>query len=640
MSYNYYCTYCGRELDQDKVFFDLAPVLTGSDQKVFQILKLLVTKKELEELVNSGERRDMGYVCCSLTLAELMKYISNENNLNDPQIMSLTKEDIQQYTTEISLDVHAEEDEEEDDIFSSAGKKENEKEQDEHQEDTKKKVSDAILALEKKDQKNEDIYYTKENLKKDLSILRTVFAQTDKCCFEILLDTEPDNEGNPVLIGYKVNAGVPKHITIVDERICPYCGRPLFTHAGTAEHRSVAFIGDQKAGKTSTILALAHYAQNAVQGVMLDDEIWHASQSIESVAMIELLSPSERLLADLRRYKEGIAPGKTHANQRDDAYSATFRIRNKYTPKHYLLTLTDLPGELCDPNTGKIRGNDILNHFPVALACDAFVLCFDTETAVGGNANKMISNACSWANAFEELRESYNRASGKDKGLHSLIPRGNTATGLYAPVILCFTKSPDLEETQNHSEKPGVKGKFDLIARTYVFDDERSILNRNQVYSRIGELMSQYVFLKNAYSARLRCSPYGFAAPSEVAVKENASLQLDENGNIRRPKPKHIDLLMQWLLKTSGCIPVDAMYHPSLDSNSKTVFHPHPNLITHTQYRSLPPRGTGKNADVNEALARCYLFENPGYFDKQYLLYYSQNAILTKERIMTKFRRN
>lgn len=634
MAYNYYCTYCGRELDQDKVFFDMRPVFTDRE---FNVLKFLITKKELEAMVASGTKLDEGYVCCKLTLQGLMSYISNANNLNDPAIAALTLEDIKGYITDIMIEETTAEVEQSDNLFEidEPEKPKEVKAVQEEQEVTK--VSDAIRALEQKHTKNEDKYFTKDRLKADLETLYTAFSLNAEYSFDLCLNTEQDNEGKPVLIGYTVNAG---SITIVNQRICKHCGAPVFEHAGTAEHRSIAFIGDQKSGKTSTILALVHYAKNAVAGVMEGDEIWKEACGIDSISNIELLSPSDRLLADIDDYGNGIAPGKTRADVRSDAYSATLRIKNKYQDRHYLLTLTDLPGELCDPQTGKIDRNNILNNFPVALACDAFVLCFDSETAKGGNANRMIQNACSWANGFQQSRVEHNVRTGKDKGLSALIPKGKGATGLYAPVMMIFTKCREVEQPEAVVQKLPAMNAFDFVARTYVFDEERSWIDNNRVYNRVGELMSQYDCLTNAYHSRLRCSPYGFAAPNADQVKENPDLQYDENSNKLYPKPKHIDLLLRWLLEASGCIPVGAEYRPSPDPMSKTVYKPHPNFVCHTQYRALAPRGTGKDADVHEALARCYLFENPGYFDQQFLMYYAQKAILTARRWESRIKRN
>lgn len=626
MVYNYYCTYCGREQNQDNVLFDMQPILTGSEENRFRILSFRMTKGELEALVASGISQGMGYSRCRLTLQELLNYIGNKNNLDNPDIQSLTLEDIKEYTT---LKRAVETSKAAFNPFSNIFATDEEQEAPAQAEDQAAPATTckAIEALERASKKNEDIVFTQDDLRSELQILNALFSSGEAYCFSIKENWEKDNERDNVLIGYTVRTGMPEHDTIVNRRICPYCGENVFEHAGTAEHRAVTFIGDQKAGKTSTILALAHYAKKAATGAMPDDEIWGGSRKVKSVATIELVSPCERLVKDLDNYEKGIAPDKTAALKRLDAYSVTFRIKNYERDRHYLLTLTDLPGELCDPVTGKIDGNKILNEFPIALACDVFVLCFDSSTAVGGNALTMVGNACSWANQFQQLRDSQTNRN---------VP-GKTKGGLYAPVMLIFNKCPDLEVPELAPPiRPATQ--FDSILSTYAFDMERQLIDADPVYQRVGQQIGQYGALNNAYHARLRVSPYGFAAPNELKIAENPSLNLDEAGNIRHPKPKHVAELMNWLLEATGCIPVDAKYYPDPSDEDRCCEAPG-NFSEKAQYRVLPPSGKGKDGDIREALLRCYLFENPNSTDISILESYDQRAVLLGERIKAFFRR-
>lgn len=631
MTYNYYCTHCGRELNQSTVLFDMQPILTGSVNDRFQILSFRMTKEELEALFASGSPQDMGYLQCQLTLQDLLGYISNKNNLDNADIQSLTIEDIKEYTTlkkvakmrPVTFNPFLEEE----DVVES--------EQDEDQAATEKK-SKAIEALERASTKNEDIVFTQDQLRSELQILSTLFSFGDAYSFKIKAFWEQDNEHNNILIGYTVRTGMPEHDTIVQRRICPYCGENVFEHAGTAEHRTVTFIGDQRAGKTSTILALAHYAKKAAIGAMPDDNIWIGSKKIESLQTIELVSPCERLTKDLDKYERGIAPNKTAALKGLDAYSVTFRIKNTVQQdKHYLLTLTDLPGELCDPATGKIKGDKILNEFPIALACDVFVLCFDSSTAIGGDALTMVGNACSWAEEFQLLREKWNRDEGR---IPAALAKKNNK--LYAPVMLIFNKCPDLE---NPEPAPPVRPatQFDSILLTYVFDRERQLIDANPVYQKIGLQIGHYGALNNAYHARLRVSPYGFAAPAapnELQTAEDSSLNLDDADSIRRPKPKHVAELMNWLLETTGCIPVDAKFHPDPSDDNRYCEQPG-NFSQKTQYRTTLPSSIGKDGDVREALLRCHLFENPNSTDISILESYDQRAVLLGQRIKAFFNR-
>ena len=109
------------------------------------------------------------------------------------------------------------------------------------------------------------------------------------------------------------------------------------------------------------------------------------------------------------------------------------------------------------------------------------------------------------------------------------------------------------------------------------------------------------------------------------------------------PRPKNIERLMWWLLCATGCIPINsshpwektgttrakqrlnAGYTPDHFDNS-IVF------IERDQYRSLPPFGVKNDGDVYEAFARCYIFENPGKRDQNYLNFYNQRLNLFFER--------
>jgi hypothetical protein len=86
--------------------------------------------------------------------------------------------------------------------------------------------------------------------------------------------------------------------------------------------------------------------------------------------------------------------------------------------------------------------------------------------------------------------------------------------------------------------------------------------------------------------------------------------------------------MMQWLLKVTGCIPVEAEYRANVDPTDRKVFRPHPLFVERTQYRTLAPWGKGLCGGAGEALARCHLFENPGKLDKRYLRSYANPLAL------------
>jgi len=113
----------------------------------------------------------------------------------------------------------------------------------------------------------------------------------------------------------------------------------------------------------------------------------------------------------------------------------------------------------------------------------------------------------------------------------------------------------------------------------------------------------------------------------------------------QQPAHQHIDMLMRWLLMVSGCVPIPAEYRPYADPTSIQVYqYMNKYILSHTQYRMLNPGATAsvsdKDADLHEALARCYLFENPGKFDSSMLSNYDNWAMLLIDRMNAKRKRN
>lgn len=620
MEHKYFCTYCGRELNQGIVLFDLQHVLTGDAKERFDILSFRLTKEELDKLLNAGTRGDQSYVHYDLTLEEFLKHVSNAHNLNDPVIRGLTMEQITSFLEAMTKKEYGDAFEpstgggdEFDDLFG--GTADTDSRAAPVQEDTPDDHDwpEPIKALRSKDTTNKSLAETQKMIQHDLKILKKLFGESGSFHMELLPLEEDDDFRQKVLYGYRSFAGTARrNITVDAARMCCYCGRPVFNHAGTAEHRSVAFIGDQKSGKTSTILALAHYVQNAITGAMSQDPIWGGSKGIDTILDAELLSNDERLKADLSKYEDGRPPDKTEKDK--EAYSATFRIKNKaQKDKYYILTLTDLPGELCDPNSGKIDVDNIMNRFPVALACEMFILCFDSTTARGPKANRMVENACKWGNEFQKIRQEYWQNSvSNDK-------KNATGDDCFAPVMILYTKCEELEQVKEDEEPKKVSRGVDRIAESYIFQKERREIEKNEIYSRAGSRFKDYDNLQNVYMARLRCSPFGFAP------------EVRTDGTTSTPRPIHVDDLMRWILSVACCIDTEATFYPDLSDHQMKKKIPG-NFLERPQYRAQKPAGNGKDGDLKEALARCYLFENPGEVDKSLVEVYDNPALLAKAR--------
>ena len=97
MGYDYYCSHCGKQLNQNTVLFDMQYLLTRDDTRQFNILKYRMTLAELQKLLASGTPSEHGYKTCRLTMADIMAVVGNQNNLNDGNIAGLTLAEINDY---------------------------------------------------------------------------------------------------------------------------------------------------------------------------------------------------------------------------------------------------------------------------------------------------------------------------------------------------------------------------------------------------------------------------------------------------------------------------------------------------------------------------------------------------------------
>lgn len=627
--YDFYCTHCASKQDAKKVLYDMKGLLSTEEQVQVNILKLRLTEAELRALQAQGKPQENNLYQCTVRLPELLGYMANQNNLNLPGLPGLTMEEIREFVAYINeaQPTPTPWDSDEDDDFDSVEEENPAAVQDQSQ---KREWSPIIQDLIRRDQTTDVAERAEERLRSDLNLLSRLFSNGETCTFGLRLETANDDRGEKIVIGTSIFNGL--ELLDLDNRVCGKCGKRIFKAAGTAEHKSIVFIGDQSAGKTSTILALTHYAREHLRGD-LGSEIWHDAATIPSVREITLLSPSERLSHELDDlFPRGIAPAKTDVKQRENAYSATFLVTSGRDGKRKkILTLMDLPGELCQWG-GELQVNKIRNDFPVALACDTFVVCFDTsvvkqaQVVRGGNGNgggenempnlaeennkrrqpgQVVSDTCQWADKFQKL----------------LVDNTNKTN--YVPAILVFTKCWDLEEGK---ENPKTGGSFvSPEDRVYRFQDERSAINNNAVFGYACKKFGETGGLGTAYNAVLRASPYGYPAPAENKAKSK------EGTSCHPPKPRNIDKLMCWLLMVSGCIPTEGVYKKEIGA---TVggYQLRDYVLTRPQLRTQMPLYPGENPD--EALARCALFANPSDTDKEYLRSYADKP----RRLALKFK--
>lgn len=641
--YDFYCTHCASKQNAKTVLYDMKGLLSPEGQ--VNILKLRLSEAELRALQAQGKRQENNLYQCTVRLPELLGYMANQNNLNLPGLPGLTMEQIREFVAYIkeAQPTPTPGDSDEEDDFDSVEEKTPAAVQHQSQ---KREWSPIIQDLIRRDQKTDTAEEAEGRLRTDLRLLSNLFSNGETCTFGLRLETDKDDRGEEIVISTSIHNGLM--LLDLDNRVCGKCGEKIFKAAGTAEHKSVVFIGDQSAGKTSTILALTHYAREHLRGD-LGGQIWRGAATIPNVREITLLSPAERLVHELSElFPNGIAPQKTDVKQRESAYSATFLVTSgKDGERKKILTLMDLPGELCKWG-GELQVNTIRNEFPVALACDTFVVCFDTSVVEraqgvrggngnGGGENKMpnlaagnnelrepgqvVNDTCQWANEFQKL----------------LV--ANTNKTNYVPAILVFTKCRDLEAGEENSKTGGpILSPED---RVYRFQDERSAINKNAVFGFACEQFGKTGNLGTAYNAVLRASPYGYPAPAEneVVIEEKNGKVIscypkEEGKPLHPPTPKNIDKLMRWLLMVSGCIPTEGVYTKEIGA-AVGGYQLRDYVLTRPQLRTQKPLYPGENPD--EALARCALFANPTDTDKEYLRSYADKPRRLALKVKAKF---
>lgn len=614
MSYDYYCTHCGKKLNQTgvgaaAVLFDLSPIISD---RVFNRIKWRVTESGLRNMVSTATADD-GYANVGLSFGEFMKVVGNSHNLNNDIIEKVSIEEIRDYLDAEVISNHNSKQDNSlfDDLFDSGvDMLSGDESPDVPPEKEKAELSDALKKLLSLDTTQTGEHVT-GGIKEDLKILNTVFSgQNETIQFDIKPVYELDNQGQNVLVGYEFrrNGKVSQR---QDVRVCPECGKKVFAHAGTAEHRTVAFVADSRSGKTSTILALSDYTFNAITGNIGGSGIWAGSSSVPEV--LELPNsldldpdPEKDLKHELELFRKGIAPVKTQ----DKTYNSTFRIKTKRNNSdvYSIITLVDIPGELCpkegetDRENGSIYGattikrDKLLNQYQIALSCDAYVICFDKTKINPENGRAMadIQDVCIWADEFQKLRCQQRNEEKR-----------------YVPMMVLFTKCAEIEGAANET-KSSYRAK--PLEKIYMFRDELCEMGLQETHSNVDnpsirvyraakDKFMNYGALRTAFFSVLRCSPFGYEAPAESDIEAGKELPYNS------PQPKNIDLLMQWILGVSGCIPVKGTYDPEDGVSEKFELKNY--YIQRNQCCADDPE------DELEALARCSLFVNCGRIDKQ-----------------------
>ena len=609
MAYNYYCTNCGQLISQETVLFNMQNLVLEDDSQSFETFSMYMTLEQINNLIARGTLLESGYRQIRLSFTEVMQIISGYWNLNKPELASLTLEQIQEYLRpameegpvvkqpkkkktgglnfamkSVMVETDVDEEEEEEAAPAKAEPKE---------------IPPAVQALSSLWGGMAGDQTVEQKIRGELELLQKAFGDKDFIEIPIIEDIEKDDRGENVVVGYRLINKSGNHKTY-RLRTCPKCHRPIYEHAGRAEHRIVVFMGTPESGKTSAILAMTHFLSMSL------DPIWKNYEHVD-YSEFKLLDENHELLSkELADFPLGIAPKRTDPKHKDDAYSATFWFSDK--SGSHLLTLTDMPGEMMAPEAhpDEINEEGLNNTHQAALRCDAYVICFDATTVfrstseeggdedgqeVRSNAKKQVRMLVEKLNKLQKLRQNMIREK-----------EGSSANLKYVPTLVMITKDATLEQ---QTEKPETKSMIpsELL---YCFQAEREFIQSNRVYNYILETLSESRELCSSYHAMMRCSPFGYAAPNRLDIQK-------DNLPYHAPSPKNVDEAIKWILKLVGILPAPGEL---ITDEGPLTCKDKDYRLTRAQYRSENPK---EGEELAEALSRCTLFENPGRFDEQVL---------------------
>lgn len=573
MAYKFTCTSCGKNLTQEQTLYEMLTFLTRDYD--FKVLRLYLTEKELLDCmdpnnIQKGPNAVPGRRKFTLPYAEWIKCLANAENLDSADVSKLTVSDFEEF---LSWQLPEARDVKKREI--------NELDYDKTElEQAKKKAEAEYQAALQAEQDRLAAEYANwegrlekflpfvkgskslyKELREDLNILKTICG--DGLDIQLVLNLKKEDvsgQSGSIIVGAQSFDRNGKSIrTLNNHRRCPKCGKPLFVGAGTAPQRTVVFIGSQRTGKTSAILAGAHYLLKSNDGT-LGRKIWKDAES-QPCASVTNATAESRFEQELEDFGAGFAPAKTAvdatqiASKRGQAaYSVTLKIADE-KGRDTFLSLMDVPGEITNDDEDQINADKIEDGFQVLYSSDAYVLCFEHQDArykrrrdealkERENQQKNPTNDAH-IRTDEEIEEFARKelTGGRVCGWLQQIQKGRgDRYDSRVPVLLLFTKCENLEKaTEEELRSSGKDGH-------YLFAAEQAVLDNETFFLEILKHIASAKDLNECYRAALRCSPYGTAVPE----KQDGVVGV-------QPNPKNVDLMMKWILCVTGCtaVPLD-----------------------------------------------------------------------------------
>lgn len=573
MAYKFTCTSCGRNLTQEQTLYEILTFLTKDYD--FQVLRLYLTEKELlacmdPNNIQKGPNAVPGRRKFTLPYDKWINYFANAENLDNANVAKLKISDLEEFLSYEPPQAREVQRREIDELDYDKSELEKARQEAEQEYQAALKAEEERLEKERADWESSlerFLPFVKgkkslfEELRTDLKMLKTLCGESFEIQLVLNLKREDvSDKGESIVVGAQSFDNDGKSIRALNNhRRCPRCGKPLFVGAGTAPQRTVVFIGSQRTGKTSAILAGAHYLLKSSDG-SVGRQIWKDAEP-QPCTSVKDATAETRFEQELKDFGAGFAPAKTAVDaiqsasgRGQPAYSVTLKITDE-KGRDTFLSMMDVPGEITDDNKDEIDINRIEDGFQVLYSSDAYVLCFEHQDARykrrKAEALKEREQLQADPNNKNHIRsdaeiEEYARAEltgGRVCGWLQQIQKGREDRyNSRVPVLLLFTKCENLEKaTEEELRSSGKDGH-------YIFATEQVVLDNEPFCTEVLGHISHSRDLNECYRAALRCSPYGAAVPG----KQDGVVGI-------QPNPKNVDLMMKWILCVTGCtaVPLD-----------------------------------------------------------------------------------
>lgn len=554
MIHDYYCIDCGEKFKGDEIRFDLAELIglrQESNEETFAVRSTMVDFARLNEFarrsgIEGGMKHGREY-SINVTLKEFLELMAENQNNNELRReinnsnYSNKKEILKKLYTGTAVGEEAD-----DDVrnFEAAVQARFTYDlDDEPEDDEEKDLGDFVAAFRVKaeffEEGASDAVYT---LEYNYDIHATNLRKLGR---------------GGIIRGY-----------------CPKCGKIIVDGAGKYRHNLIGLLGVQKAGKTSTIVAMLeelrlNYRQLGISypGTPLWD------------------SRAEERKMNLELYRKGWAVQKTNATSSAGSFNATLLIEDKDKLKKQIYTFVDIAGEQCfdiDRNTVNMEAFQI---YPLINSCHVFLLC----TGIAPDEEDRNNGENIPPEAVLEI----------SRGIYSNLREPETIP----PICIVATKA-DLAGDAQAQEISYNPYKEIQYSPEYLYADELQnfatlyeAATDAEVRTALDICLSAYEELaQKTYVSMTSCWALGRKPERAPATKKNEEIKSYINPDSGKEQPfqrKRIDRLCRWIFQVTGLISVEGYTFPFV-----------PSLGEGYHAEGLETRGARKVYSVEEACDR------------------------------------